>query len=71
MGNIGSLMMTLLAGLFIMIGYVIVMLIKNNDKVVQFSISMAFGVMITLVLIELIPEAYEIMSENFNGIKVF
>lgn len=68
MGNIGSLMMTLLAGLFIMIGFVIVMLIKNNDKVVQFSISMAFGVMVTLVLIELIPEAYEIMSENFNGI---
>lgn len=68
MGNIESLMMTLLAGLFIMIGYIIVMLIKNNDKVVQFSISMAFGVMVTLVLIELIPEAYEIMGEKFNEI---
>ena len=51
--------LTLLAGIFIVIGSFIVLLARNNKKIVNFSIAMAFSVMILLVLFELFPEAIE------------
>lgn len=58
--------MTLLAGVSILIGTLIVFLLKNNKKLTDFSISMAFGVMITLLIFELIPESFELLSEEFT-----
>lgn len=62
-----ALLLTLGVGLFILIGAVIVFVTKNNDKIINLSISMAFGVMIALVFSELMPEAFELM-ENDNKI---
>ena len=63
--NITALLLTLGVGLFIVIGAIIVFITKNNERIINLSISMAFGVMIALVFSELIPEAFELM-ENDN-----
>ena len=62
--NIGALLLTLGVGLFFIIGAIIVFVTKNNEKIINLSISMAFGVMIALVFSELIPEAFELMENN-------
>lgn len=59
-----GLLFTLILGVFILLGAGIVFLTKNNDKFVQFSISLAFGVMIMLVALDLLPEAYEIIHQG-------
>lgn len=64
--EIYGLLFTLLLGLFILIGTGIVFLTKNNDKFVQFSLSVALGVMITLIGIDLLPEVIEIMGTIFD-----
>lgn len=69
--NFVSLLLTLLVGLFIILGSVIGFNYKNNKKITDFSISIAFGVIISLILFEILPEAYEILSEEigiFRGI---
>ena len=66
MNEINSLVMTLVTGLFMLIGLIIITFTKSNEKVVNFSISMAFGVMVMLVILELIPESYELVSDSFN-----
>ena len=66
MNEINSLVMTLVTGLFMLIGLIIITFTKNNEKVVNFSISMAFGVMVMLVILELIPESYELVSGSFS-----
>ena len=62
--NIEALLLTLGVGLFIVIGAIIVFVTKNNEKIINLSISMAFGVMIALVFSELIPEAFELMKND-------
>lgn len=62
--NIGALLLTLGVGLFIVIGAIIVFATKNNERIINLSISMAFGVMIALVFSELIPEAFELMGND-------
>jgi len=57
-----GLLLTLVLGIFIVVGAIIVFLTKNNDKFVEFSISLAFGVMITLVFTHILPEAIEVVS---------
>lgn len=59
-----GLLFTLILGIFILIGAFIVFLTKNNDKFVQFSISLAFGVMIMLIILDLLPEAYEVTDHG-------
>ena len=59
---------TFIVGVFILIGYFIVMTTKNNHRVMNFSISMAFGVMTSLVLLELLPESFEHLSDGQNEI---
>lgn len=59
-----GLLFTLILGIFIIIGAVIVFLTKNNDKFVEFSISLAFGVMAMLIVLDLLPEAYEVIDSG-------
>lgn len=61
-----GLFFTLILGLFIIFGAFIVQLFKNKDKFILISLSMAFGVMMTLIVLELFPEAYEIFSIKYN-----
>jgi len=67
MENILPLFLTFISGLFIALGALIVYVTKNNDKFVHFSISMAFGVIGTLIVFELFPHSIEVLEEYFEG----
>ena len=62
------LFLTFIAGLFISFGALITMIVKNNEKFIQFAISMAFGVIISLISLELLPEAKGILCEHFENL---
>ncbi|MBQ7136555.1 MAG: ZIP family metal transporter [Bacilli bacterium] len=64
-----GLLITLILGLFIIIGAIITFVSKNNNKFVNFSISLAFSVMIMLMIVDLIPEVKEIFLEEFGNFK--
>ena len=57
--------LTLLVGIFILIGSLIIVFSKNNEGIISFSLSLAFSVMVGLILVELIPEAKEHLNKNF------
>jgi len=61
-----KLFITLLVGLFTVVGSLLVFLSKNNKKFIDCSICLAFGVMVALGLLELLPESYELITENIN-----
>lgn len=65
--NLVALVLTLLVGLFILLGSFIGLTYKNNKKFNDFSISIAFGVIISLILFELIPETYEILNVEIGS----
>lgn len=65
------LFLTLIAGLFIAFGSLIVLIIKNNEKFIHFSISMAFGVIVSLIVLELFPETKEVLCEHFGNFGYF
>ena len=64
--NLIALILTLFVGLFILIGSIIGIVFKKNKKIIDLSISIAFGVIITLISFELIPEILEIFIENMG-----
>ena len=64
--NLIALLLTLVVGLFILIGTVVGISFKNNKKLIDISISIAFGVVITLIAVELIPEVLSISIENLG-----
>lgn len=66
MNNFIGLLFTLVVGLFILIGTAIVKFTKNNDKFVHFSIGMALGVIGTLIIMELLPESFELLYESYS-----
>ncbi len=53
------LLLTLLAGCFILGGMILGFYSRENKKLMNFVIGIAFGVIVALILIELIPESYE------------
>jgi len=61
-----GLLITLVLGIFIVIGAVITFASKNNNKFINFSISLAFSVMIMLMFVDLIPEVKEIFITEFG-----
>ena len=67
--NMFGLLFTLLLGFFIIIGVYLMHLFKNKEKFLIISLSMAFGVMMCLVLFELLPETYETFKELYNWKK--
>lgn len=69
--NLVALLLTLLVGLFILVGSLCGLSYKDNKKFTDFSISIAFGVIVGLIIFEILPESYEILSEEvgvFRGI---
>ena len=67
--NFVALLLTLFVGLFILIGCVIGIKNKNNKKITDFSISIAFGVIIGLILLELIPHTFKALNNNLNTFR--
>lgn len=64
-----ELFLTLVVGLFILFGSGFAFIFKNDKKFIDFSTSLGFGVMISLILFELIPEVIEIFSDNQNIVR--
>ena len=54
-----GLITTLLLGIFILLGALIALTIKRKQKIVDFSIGLAFGVISTLLLTDLLPEVFD------------
>lgn len=54
-----GLLTTFLLGIFILIGAGISLLMNKKDKVIDFSIGLAFGVIVTLIVTDLLPEVFE------------
>lgn len=72
MGTLIALWMTLLLGLFLLIGAGIVFLTKNSDKFVDFSISLAFSVVMMMMITDLIPESFEMFGlEKIGWLLLF
>ena len=67
--NFVALLLTLFVGLFIILGSYIGLNYKDNKKFTDFSISIAFGVMISLILFEILPETYEILNGEIGIIR--
>ena len=67
--NFVALLLTLIIGLFILLGSIICFKYENNKKITDFSISIAFGVIISLIVFEILPEVHEILSEELGNLK--
>lgn len=65
-----GLILTLLLGLFIIIGAFIVFFFKNNEKFIEFSIAMALSVILMLLVFDIIPEAYEVVDTGNIGMNI-
>ena len=64
--NLNAILLTVFVGLFILIGTIIGICFKNNKKFIDLSISIALGVVITLIAFELIPEVLEILIDSLG-----
>lgn len=67
--NYISLILTLVVGLFILIGSICALSLKNNKKVTDFIISLAFGVIISLACLEILPESIEILKAEIGIVR--
>lgn len=67
--NLVALLLTVLVGLFIIMGILFGLNNRNNKKLTDLIISVAFGVIIGLVIFELIPESYEILNEQVGTFR--
>ena len=56
-----SILISLIAGLFFFIGYFVAVYKKNNKNLSNFSIGMAFSVLIMLLVFDIFPEIGELM----------
>ncbi|MDE5587193.1 MAG: ZIP family metal transporter, partial [Bacilli bacterium] len=66
-----GLILTLLLGLFIIVGAIIVFFFKNNGKFIEFSIAMALSVILMLLIFDIIPEAYEVVDTGNTMMNIF
>lgn len=67
--NFVALLLTLFVGLFILIGSIVSIYYKNNSKITDFSIALAFGVIISLIIFELIPETFSILNDELGILR--
>ena len=64
-GIISSFILTTLAGLSTLIGYFIIFIRGNKNKIITFSLAFASGVMLTISIIDLIPSSFSYLN-NYN-----
>lgn len=62
-----GLLITLILGIFFLLGFILVKLGKNTKKVEILSISIALGTMVCLIIFDLVPE----MIEHLEGLSTF
>ncbi len=57
--NIQAIFITLLSGLSFFIGYLITKLIKDEKKLITFSVGFSFTIILGLIFTDLLPECLE------------
>ena len=62
-----GLLTTLLLGIFILIGAILAFLVKKKEKVVDFSLGLALGVITMLIVTDLSPEIIENLGGKVSG----
>ncbi len=60
-----AIIITLLSGLSFLVGYLITKFVKNQKKLVIFSVGFSFIIIIGLVLFDLLPECLEVMKPKW------
>lgn len=60
-----GLVITFLLGIFILIGALISYIAKDNKIVNQISFSVALGTLASLLILDLLPEAFEHLNDNY------
>ena len=63
--NIQAICITLLSGLSFFIGYLITKLIKNEKKLIIFSIGFSFTIILGLIFFDLLPECIEAIENKW------
>ena len=66
-----SILITAVAGLFFLVGAVLALLGKNKKFLSEFSLGMAFSVMIMLLVFDIIPEIVESLKEKYILMFIF
>lgn len=65
-----GLILTLIAGLFFLIGGLISLKVKNKDKLNAFSIALALVIIINLLAMDLTPEILELLEDYDFSFKI-
>ena len=65
-----GLILTLIAGIFFLIGGLISLKVKNKDKLNAFSIALALVIIINLIAMDLIPEILELLESYSTSFKI-
>ena len=65
-----GLILTLITGLFFLIGGLISLKIKNKEKLNAFSIALAFIIIINLLVMDLMPEILELLESYDLSFKI-
>ncbi len=65
-----GLLTTFLLGIFILIGAGISLIVSKRDKIIDFSIGLAFGVITTLIITDLLPEVFESFGWKYCYIMI-
>lgn len=61
-----AMLITLLSGLSFLIGYIITKFIKNEKKLIIFSVGFSFIIIIGLVFFDLLPECIELVKPKWT-----
>ncbi len=65
--NQNGIFLTLFAGVFFIVGYLLTIIIKKTNKLCDFTNGMAFSVMIILGMLELSPEVWDSFTSYYNN----
>lgn len=65
------LILSVVSILFLLVGTIVVFRTHNNEKVMVFSVSLGFVVLILLGIMHLLPDAYEFFLEDYTKVKSF
>lgn len=60
-----AILITIISGLSFFIGYLITVLVKNKKKLIIFSVSFSFSIIVGLILFDLLPECFELLTNNW------
>lgn len=62
MNNIIGIILTIISGIFFLVGGLIFLKVKNKDKLESFSVAVALIIMLNLIFIDLGPEIIELLN---------